>query len=592
MTAAAPVRREVFVDGHLFITPGDITQISAHALAYSASSYLGADGNLFSAFAQHVPGFGDWLAGVRRGLDEPCVPGATFWMPLDKGRKPHGVVVVVAAARGSTSEDKAACAVRAALTTAVARLRAERGAGERLLVALPAFRVGMGGDRGQRLRSARVQVATALEVLGELENVDAVFVTYTHTLYRIFLEARRQVLGAPAPDAARHPALEDSLLAGECVLFVGAGLSRGAGLPDGNELIARLTADLNLKPGGRIDYHDLAQWYRERFGPPTLANVINRTFSDPSCRPLPTLAHYLLMALPVRHVITTNYDDLLERALAAMKRHPVKVVQQEDVALTGQGGGVFVVKLHGDIAHPEEIVLSRDDYDEFFERRPAMALLLEGLLLNQTFFFVGYGLRDPNFRQIYARIARMLREARRPAFATTFEAAGDSAPYLTQQWRNKQLHLISIPGGSTAEQEQQFVRFLDRLADQVTMQTPRLFLAPDVAAPPRLAHLRRELVEHVGAELEAACQGDLSEPDAGPQVRYLSAVLEFLTKQGWNPGPRQGRDLCRLWERLAAHTADPLERRRLLILALECTEDFADVQRVRQQLADVEKMTR
>src|SRR5262249_19079379 len=157
------------VDGHLFITPGDITQISAHALAYSASSYLGADGNLFSAFAQHVPTFGDWLAGVRRGLDSPCAPGATFWMPLDRDRKPHGGVGAARAARGAPSEDKAALAVRAALTTAVARLRAERGPAERLLIALPAFRVGRGGDRGQRLRSARVQVATALEVLGELE---------------------------------------------------------------------------------------------------------------------------------------------------------------------------------------------------------------------------------------------------------------------------------------------------------------------------------------------------------------------------------------------------------------------------------------
>jgi hypothetical protein len=29
-------------------------------------------------------------------------------------------------------------------------------------------------------------------------------------------------------------------------------------------------------------------------------------------------------------------------------------------------------------------VLCRDDYDEFFERRPAMALLLEGLMLNRN----------------------------------------------------------------------------------------------------------------------------------------------------------------------------------------------------------------
>jgi O-acetyl-ADP-ribose deacetylase (regulator of RNase III) len=37
--------------GHLFIAPGDLTQLSADAIAYSASNTLGRDGNLYSAFA-------------------------------------------------------------------------------------------------------------------------------------------------------------------------------------------------------------------------------------------------------------------------------------------------------------------------------------------------------------------------------------------------------------------------------------------------------------------------------------------------------------------------------------------------------------
>ena len=89
-----------------------------------------------------------------------------------------------------------------------------------------------------------------------------------------------------------------------------------------------------------------------------------------------------------------------------------------------------MVKLHGDAAEPGAIVLCRDDYDEFFERRPAMALLLEGLMLNRTFLFVGYGLRDPNFRQVFGRVGRMLREAHRPAFATSFESAGPGARHV------------------------------------------------------------------------------------------------------------------------------------------------------------------
>ena len=144
--------------------------------------------------------------------------------------------------------------------------------------------------------------------------------------------------------------------------------------------------------------------------------------------PLPTLAHYLLLSLPIRLVLTTNYDDLLENALTALKRYPVKVVKQRDVAGIRTGQGAYVVKLHGDAATAEEIVLCRDDYDEFFERRPAMALLLEGLLLNRTFFFVGYGLRDPNFRQIYSRIARMLQAPPGPRSPPASRPAANTSP--------------------------------------------------------------------------------------------------------------------------------------------------------------------
>jgi hypothetical protein len=351
--------------------------------------------------------------------------------------------------------------------------------------------------------------------------------------------------------------------------------------------VTRLTKDLAIRPERPIDYLDLAQWHLEHFGRETLSTVIRETFSDPTR--LPTLAHYLLMSLPVRHVITTNYDDLLERTLTAMKRYPIKVIHQEDVTRTGQGGGVFVVKLHGDVAHPDHIILSRDDFDEFFERRPAMALLLEGLLLNQTFFFIGYGLRDPNFRQIYGRIARMLRNAHRRAFATTFDATSDSGEYLRKQWKHKRMDLLPIAGTTAAEQEQEFVRFLDRLAEQVAMQTPRLFLAPDVEPPPALMHLRNLLMDRVGSEVEEAAHRDLSAAHALAEVRYLADVLEFMTNQGWRPNTQTGWQLCQLWEHLAAHTPDPLERRRLLVAALAATEDFADVQRIRGALAELDK---
>jgi len=571
------------VNNHLFVAPGGITQVRADALAYSASSYLGQDGSLYSSFQAQVPGFEAWFSHLRREQGDNNKVGDSFWMPLSPTQPPHGVVVAVSTGSGSGSDEKPRLAVRAALTRAVRELRA-LGRSDRLLIALPAFRVGRGGDRQRRLLSARIQVEAALETLAGLDQVDAVFVTYTPTLYQIFLEARRYALGTAAavPNTPeRYPALEDALLARECVLFIGAGLSHGTGLPDWSELIARLAGDLGVKSQG-LDYLDLAQWYRERFGSRRLAEVIQQTYGQPGA--LPTLAHYLLLSLPVRVIITTNYDELLEMTLTALKRYPVKVVQQRDVARIRAGQGTYVMKLHGDAASAEEIVLCRDDYDEFFERRPAMALLLEGLLLNQTFFFVGYSLRDPNFRQIYSRIARMLRDAARPAFATSFETASEHGGYLTQQWREKQLHLITIAGKTPAEQQHQFLRFLDGLAERVTLRTPGLFLAPDVAASPPLARMRKLLVEDVGRELEQVCQRRLAGPGVGADVRHLAEVLSFLTDRGWKPEPRQGWDLCRLWEHLAVQAPDPAEQRRLLIQALGHTEALADVQRIRAKL--------
>ncbi len=569
------------MNGQLFIARGDITQLAAHAIAYSTSTALEGGGAMSPSFHHNVPGFKDWFAELGRQHPLGCEVGEAFWMPLRTDTRPHGVVVVAATGKPVMTEDKAAVTVRGAIDKAVACLRADRGPSERLLVALPAFRAGMGGDRNDRLRSARAQVAAARDALSRHPEVDIAFILYTPALYQIFLEARRAV----ATEATEPPcpeALERAILDGECVLFAGAGLSRGAGLPDWGELVGCMANELQVGPHDRLDFLDLAQWYRERFGAAALAEIIRSTFADPALAPKPTLAHYLLMSLPVRHVVTTNYDDLLERALVALKRYPVKIVRQEDVVRTSQGGdGVHVIKLHGDAADAHGIVLCRDDYDEFFERRPALALLLEGLLLNQTFFFIGYGLRDPNFRQVYSRVARMLREARRPAFATSFETPGGAGEYLTRQWREKQLHLIGIPGATPGECEFQLLRFLDHLADVVTTRTPRLLLAQDAGAAGALTGLRDLLVRDVGGELEALCSRDAL---TGQEVRHLTSVLRFLTEHGWRPPSRRGWGLSLLWERLAALTPEPSERRGLLISALGAAEGFNEVRRIQKQL--------
>jgi hypothetical protein len=578
------------VDGRLFIARGDISLLAAHAVAYSTSTHLAGYGAMYPSFRDHVPGFAAWfdeLAGRRGG---ECSIGETFWLPLDPSVRPHGIVVVVSAGGPRTEEDKASIAVRAAVDATVPRLREQLGPEARLLIALPAFRMGMGGDRDHRLRSALAQVRSALESLERNPCVDLAVIAYDASIYQIFLDARRQVLGEARSGLNCPSALEEAILQGECVLFAGAGLSRGAGLPDWGQLMDRLARELEIAACDGLDHLDLAQWFRQRFTPARLEEIIRATFADPDVAPRPTLAHYLLMSLPVRHVVTTNYDDLLERALVALKRHPVKVVHDSDVARMGWGDGVHVVKLHGDASEASGIVLCRDDYDAFFERRPAMALLLEGLLLNQTFFFVGYGLKDPNFRQVYSRIARMLSEAQRPAFATSFETSGDAGGYVVDQWREKHLHLIPLPGATADEKEGDLLGFLDHLADQVACRSPHLFLARDVEVPPRLGRIHEKMQE-VGEEVLAACQGIDRSGGDDVEVRHLAELLRFLADHGWRPPPGSRTLLSEVWLRLADSAADRALRRRLLIAGLETAEGSDEVWLIRQGLDALERQS-
>ena len=101
----------------------------------------------------------------------------------------------------------------------------------------------------------------------------------------------------------------DALVAGQCVLFAGAGLSVQAGLPSWNALVDELAGELNL-PRRDDDHLQVAQSYRDRpGGSERLARLIERRFAG---NRLSTLSHYLLLLLPIRAIFTTNYDPLLE----------------------------------------------------------------------------------------------------------------------------------------------------------------------------------------------------------------------------------------------------------------------------------------
>lgn len=581
------------MSGRIFVVQGDISRFAADAVAYSTSTQLATDGFLYSAFQRNVAGFEEAFSRLGETHGGRCQVGDAFWLPLPNraGLKPKGVVVTPSAGRGPSPEEKRPAAVAAALTTAVEHLPRPGKGDSSLLVALPTFGFGLGGDRWRRMESGRSQLLAADNILKKHPQLSVAFVAYTADSYQVLLLARREA-GLEQDDLLQAPPVAElinALRKSECVVFVGAGLSQEAGLPGWERFIHHLAEDLGAPPTSGLEHFlDVAQWYVERKGEERLADRIRGFYGPGAARP--TLPHYLLMSLPVRVVITTNYDDLLEQSLEGLRRYPTVIKDEGDVARTGHGEGVSVVKLHGDAASSRRFVLSRDDFDRFMRQRPAMASLLEALLLNHSFFFVGYGLRDPNFRQIYGRIADMLQNAQRKAFAVTVDPTSEITPFVERQWANKGVHLLPMPGATLAERVRNLWRFLDQLANAVSPRS--LFLTNDAGftgvtdEAPRLETLRELLRDQIGGEVERIIR-EIDSAATDRELRLTAQVLGFLTEHGWRPSGKLS--LTNLWERLARRIDDPYEKQRLLIRALRHAEHNRDIVRLRQHLAELDR---
>ena len=573
------------MSGSLFVAHGDVSQISADALVYPTDQ-LGQPGHLWAAFCRHVPGFKAAYAQALRykGIPEKrrLLAGETFWVPLPLGnqhrdRAPRGVVVVGVLGRNLIRGTLNREIVIAAIKTAASRLEPAAD-GRRLLVAMPGLRMGAALRRRQepeatwraRTVAAKAQAEAAREALTLRDDLDAAFVAYTPDIYHLYEKARRETAGETGRGMVVPSPLAQAIRDGECVLFIGSGLSSGAGLPGWQALVGKMAAEIGhtQEAQGSTDYFlDMAQLYRQKRGPERLAALIRKEFGG--MRAKPTLAHYLLMGLGVRHVITTNYDTLLERALTALRRDPVKVVREEDVARTGETGAHFVVKFHGDAEAAESaVVLSRTDYDDFFRDRPAMASLLEGLLLNQTFLFIGYSLSDPNFQQIYGRVAQILKASKRTAYAVQFDAG--VSEQTRDDWKKQQLELLDVPGQGT-EQGRHFLRFLDALAAAVSNE-PKLFTGARTGL--------RDALSALGEEVSlAASRDNLS----GEEVRVLASSLTFLTRHGWRPSVQHSA--WETWQQLAQQCKDdPARNRMMLREALKHTESLQDADAVRAEL--------
>ncbi len=211
------------------------------------------------------------------------------------------------------------------------------------------------------------------------------------------------------------PELRKHYRDGRLIPFVGAGVSmsvqwqkNGAKTsgPSWAELVEQATKLLGFSEPylARVRGTDLQilEYFKRKHAGQTakLTNWLSQLMNPPDNDLKASSIHRELAGLEKCNLFyTTNFDNFLERAFQLHNRIP-KVVAVE----AQMGGGhtkCEIIKFHGDLDHPDQIVLTESDYEKRISLATAMDHRLRADLLGHVILFLGYSFRDPNVSYLF-----------------------------------------------------------------------------------------------------------------------------------------------------------------------------------------------
>lgn len=191
------------------------------------------------------------------------------------------------------------------------------------------------------------------------------------------------------------------------VIWVGPGLSIAAGYPTYLSLMKTMVGaapEAGIDPEG--DFMLAVDAFMQERSIGELSELLQREIGalEKPVTPLHRSVARLAGADCFSAILTTNYDDLLERALGEEGvPHLLQTLDHnQDVAGTGE---VRVLKLHGSYGDWRAAVLKRKSYEDFGPRYGFLLGQLETLMRQRPVLFVGYSLQDPEVLDWMAKLS-------------------------------------------------------------------------------------------------------------------------------------------------------------------------------------------
>ena len=254
--------------------------------------------------------------------------------------------------------------------------------------------------------------------------------------------------------------IKEALINEKLVIFVGAGVSKNSNVPTWGHLVRQYAKKLNytqclschfktlgcekschfkhyfstdeyIKIPQYFYSHDQSDQHHDYY------SILKETFEQDF---QPNILNDLIASLNPEHIITTNYDHLLD--------HYQYEVIKSDQDLLKAKSNQYLIKMHGDIDDIEHIVFKEDDYLSFSQTHALIELYIKSLLIDHTFLFVGYSLNDYNLKMFLSWIDYLGRENNvKESMHANYLITNDILPnqdYLISYYQQKNIQVINL----------------------------------------------------------------------------------------------------------------------------------------------------
>jgi hypothetical protein len=227
--------------------------------------------------------------------------------------------------------------------------------------------------------------------------------------------------------------LANLLKEGRLIIFVGAGISVGSGLPTWEgfldqfidfcgELrnkyprdteIATIFNDIliqGLRKEKSNNPADVATVLKSEFqNLPELQKEVEKDFQrwffNLFSRAVPNHLHELIARTNYPYILTSNYDTLIEDAYKNLRLLPLAASFHESKRIADNiyQRNQFVLHIHGscDDVFSDKIIFTSEDYTRIIKKDyPAFSFAIQSLFLTHSVLFVGYGGSDPHIEDL------------------------------------------------------------------------------------------------------------------------------------------------------------------------------------------------